>query len=60
MPGMPIAVRSPCVGVCALDAHETCTGCHRTLDEIVRWRSMSDAERVAVLRRLSADSRPGR
>ena len=29
-----------------------CIGCCRTLDEIVRWASLSDAERDAVLAAL--------
>jgi predicted Fe-S protein YdhL (DUF1289 family) len=46
---------SPCVKVCALDATKSwCTGCHRTLDEIAGWRTMTLAERQAVLRRVAA------
>jgi len=30
-------------------ARDVCAGCWRTLDEIARWRDMSDAERTAVL-----------
>jgi predicted Fe-S protein YdhL (DUF1289 family) len=41
---------SPCVKVCALDATKSwCTGCHRTLDEIAGWRTMTLTERLAVL-----------
>jgi len=29
-----------------------CTGCGRTLDEIARWGSMSDAERAKVRQEL--------
>lgn len=47
-------VPSPCRKLCALDpATRICTGCGRTLDEIARWSSMSDAERAAVAARLS-------
>ena len=46
---------SPCVKVCALDATKSwCTGCHRTLDEIAGWRTMTLAERLAVLERVGA------
>ena len=31
-----------------------CVGCCRTLDEIARWGSMSDAERKAVMDALPA------
>ncbi len=43
-------VKSPCVEVCRMSlAKDTCEGCYRTLEEIARWRDMSDAEREAVL-----------
>ena len=50
------AAASPCVRLCMLhpDAR-ICVGCHRTGEEIARWRSMSAAERRAVLAEL-----PGR
>jgi uncharacterized protein len=45
-----LRVESPCVEVCRIDpAKSVCAGCWRTLDEIARWRDMSDAERTAVL-----------
>jgi len=47
---------SPCVKVCQMDPQRgLCLGCARTLDEIARWSSMSDAERHHVLAQL-----PGR
>jgi hypothetical protein len=50
-PGTP----SPCVQICEIDAATgLCRGCARTLDEIARWASMSDAERMRVLSELSA------
>ena len=43
-------MKSPCVEVCRMDpAKEVCAGCWRTLDEIARWRDMSDAEKRVVL-----------
>ncbi|MBX3463877.1 MAG: DUF1289 domain-containing protein [Planctomycetes bacterium] len=46
---------SPCVRICVLDAsRRSCTGCGRTVDEIARWWSLSDAEKRAVLARLAA------
>ncbi len=39
---------SPCIGVCVMDG-DLCAGCGRTLDEIARWVSMSEAERGVVL-----------
>ena len=47
-------VESPCVEVCRMDpSRELCAGCWRTLDEIARWRDMSDAERGALVAQLA-------
>lgn len=35
---------SPCVGICRIEDN-TCVGCHRTLEEIQAWPTMSDTER---------------
>jgi predicted Fe-S protein YdhL (DUF1289 family) len=41
---------SPCIKVCVIaPATGLCTGCGRTLEEIARWGSMSDAERARVM-----------
>ena len=46
-------METPCRNLCALDAaRRFCTGCGRTIDEIVHWRSMSDTAREAVMRRV--------
>ncbi|MFD1105474.1 DUF1289 domain-containing protein [Sphingobium olei] len=51
-------METPCRNLCALDAtRRTCTGCGRTIDEIVHWRSMTDAQRAAVMKRVR-DFRP--
>ena len=44
-PAAPATILSPCVGLCELDRDGYCVGCLRTIDEITRWRSMSDGER---------------
>ncbi|GGE78956.1 hypothetical protein GCM10011533_34080 [Streptosporangium jomthongense] len=46
-------VRSPCVSICALDANDICIGCQRTGDEILRWTSMTNQERRAVLLKVA-------
>jgi uncharacterized protein len=56
-------IESPCNRVCTLDpASGLCLGCGRSLDEIMRWTQMTDAERARVLveagRRRSASRRP--
>ncbi len=41
---------TPCIGTCRLDGRGYCVGCRRTGEEIGRWRAMSDAERLHVMR----------
>ena len=40
---------SPCTQICRLDADDVCIGCLRTRDEIARWSTMTDTEKVAIL-----------
>ena len=48
-------IKTPCVKVCVMDPqHRLCRGCFRTLDEIARWGTMSDAEREHVMLGLPA------
>jgi hypothetical protein len=48
-------IASPCNKVCVMNgATGLCRGCYRTLDEIARWGTMSDAERSAVVEELPA------
>ncbi|MCK9467938.1 MAG: DUF1289 domain-containing protein [Porticoccaceae bacterium] len=47
-------LRSPCIAICRLDEQDVCTGCYRTLDEIRRWRCMTDSERSLVLTTLKS------
>jgi predicted Fe-S protein YdhL (DUF1289 family) len=46
---------TPCINICLLD-EETglCLGCGRSIQEIARWTSMSDAERRTVMAELPA------
>jgi hypothetical protein len=43
------AVLSPCIGVCEMRDDGLCAGCLRTLDEIARWGTMGDAERLRLM-----------
>lgn len=52
-----VAVRSPCIGVCALDEQDLCTGCQRSGEEITLWGRMSDAQRREVLLLCEARAR---
>lgn len=46
-----MAVPSPCINVCTLDeASGLCRGCARTLDEIARWSSLSERDKLQVWR----------
>ena len=48
-------VESPCAKVCIIDPDtDLCRGCARTLDEIARWSTMTDAEKRAVIAQLPA------
>ncbi len=59
IPGLPRAVASPCVQVCAVDAAlGLCLGCRRTLAEIAGWSRFTDAERARILAELPARALP--
>lgn len=42
-------VKSPCVGICKLDADSICIGCFRSSDEIASWGILSDADKQQIL-----------
>ena len=49
-----MTIPSPCINVCRMDqATGLCSGCFRTLDEIVRWSRASDDEKLQVLSAVS-------
>jgi predicted Fe-S protein YdhL (DUF1289 family) len=51
-------IQTPCINICKIDpATRLCTGCGRTLDEIARWGSMSDAERTTIMHELPLRSK---
>lgn len=53
-------METPCRNLCALDAvRKTCTGCGRTIEEIVHWRGLTDAQRAVVMKRVR-DFQPAR
>lgn len=42
-------VPSPCINICRMDpASGYCEGCWRTIDEIVQWSTLSDADKRTV------------
>jgi predicted Fe-S protein YdhL (DUF1289 family) len=46
-------LKTPCIKVCVmdLDTHH-CKGCYRSIEEIGRWSSLTDAERDAIIAAL--------
>ena len=42
---------TPCIGHCIL-YNRVCDGCHRTVEEIERWKDMTDEERKQIMREL--------
>ena len=53
-------VPSPCVKRCRTDVEtDVCSGCHRTVSEIVNWAKMSKERRRRVIARISALTQGG-
>jgi uncharacterized protein len=44
-------IKSPCKHICILD-ERVCIGCKRTVEEIARWKKMSEEEKQQVLNRI--------
>ena len=47
-----VEVKSPCNGICTLDAQDVCRGCKRTRSQISTWYVMSNAEKREVISNL--------
>jgi len=46
-------ISTPCINICRIDrASRLCEGCGRSLEEIARWRVLSEPERLAVIAQL--------
>lgn len=45
----PSNIESPCIRQCCLDQNDVCVGCFRTLDEILKWNSLSDNEKQVIM-----------
>jgi predicted Fe-S protein YdhL (DUF1289 family) len=53
-------MESPCTKVCTLDEEgRICLGCRRTVDEIVAWGSLTDAQRARIMGELPRRRLPG-
>ena len=42
-------VPSPCINRCQLDDSSICTGCYRSIDEIVEWSRLTNIEKERIL-----------
>lgn len=50
--GNTMAVSSPCIGICELDAEkQVCTGCFRHIHEIGAWGTASDGQKKRILQK---------
>jgi predicted Fe-S protein YdhL (DUF1289 family) len=47
-----VEVKSPCNGICTLDAQDVCRGCKRTRAQISNWYVMSNTEKLHVTKSL--------
>ena len=45
-------VRSPCMGVCALDEHDLCIACRRSGMEIAEWGVLTNDQRREVIKKI--------
>ncbi|MBS91590.1 MAG: DUF1289 domain-containing protein [Rickettsiales bacterium] len=46
-------IKSPCINVCDMDPKTgLCIGCHRTSDEIAKWKGFNENEKKKILRLL--------
>lgn len=45
-------IKSPCNNICKLDDNDVCIGCKRTIEEIAKWSTYSDEEKLEVIKRL--------
>jgi predicted Fe-S protein YdhL (DUF1289 family) len=48
-------ISSPCIKICVMDPRAgVCAGCGRTLDEIARWGTLAESERLRIMAMLQA------
>jgi len=46
---MTVTPESPCIRLCTLGDDQVCTGCFRSLAEIIAWLSLTAEEKRVVL-----------
>ncbi len=45
-------MKTPCIAACK-NNQGICSGCHRTMSEIIEWRNYSDEQRQSVIDKVS-------
>ena len=53
-----VQINSPCIRNCCLDDNDICVGCHRHLDEITGWHSMSEQQKILTLEKCHQRNLP--
>jgi len=48
-------VDSPCIDECSA-RNGVCSGCGRTIEEIMMWQSLSDEEKKEIIERIEGQS----
>lgn len=43
-------VKSPCIKKCSLDQNNICTGCYRSIEEIISWTDADNSIRRKILK----------
>ena len=44
-------IASPCINTCELNQANICTGCYRSIDEIMDWRELSNDVKEVIIER---------
>ncbi|EMQ4280078.1 cysteine-rich CWC family protein [Vibrio alginolyticus] len=47
-------MKSPCRAACKNNAG-ICSGCHRTMDEIIQWKDKTDLQRDAIIEQIAGE-----
>jgi len=42
---------SPCIGTCSLDDNDICSGCYRSITEIISWKDNTEKQKREILDR---------
>ena len=49
-------VKSPCTGVCKMDASGICIGCFRSVQQVTYWSTYDDATKRVVIEQARAEA----